>query len=820
MAVSNIVLNIITKGADLAKRQLDGIGKSGDKSSKGLGKFGKAMGVTAVVGAVAMAKALSSATRQFMAFDDAMTQSLAIMSATEDQQRRMEQTAREVAITTSFSAEQSAESFFFLASAGLDAEQQIQALPQVAKFAQAGMFDMATATDLATDAQSALGLTVNDAQQNLANLTRVTDVLVKANTLANASVQQFSEALTSKAGSALKVVNKDIEEGVAVLAVFADAGVKGAEGGEKLNQVLRDIPRATAKNGDEFRKLGLEMFDAEGNMRNVADIVEELDRVLKPMSDELKASTLDQLGLNRGVADAVKILSGSTEKIREYESALRDSGGTTEEVADKQIQSLSQQVGLAGDKFAEVGLLIMEKFAPALERAIGLGNTFLDEVILRLEGEVDPKPVEEQAESIAKLNLALGAGVGVIGNYAKTEKELEESFRSQQNDKLLQNRIINQKILRQEMERSTALNRDRVNNAHRYEIELDRLNYTTTIATDVTEELTDAEKELIATREEKGLGSLKKVLSAYKRLEDIKQNIKDLEQEEIDRQTALTDAQTNQENAVQAVKDAEDELARQKELSKEVTLEEEIAILRQADAVKRLEEVEERSTLQNKELQLAKRRLEEITLSSTSATRQEEIAEQDLIKAQEDVERATKSVEKATDNYRTAKEELAKATDDSTENLLEMAIAKAELDKALADASALGTFEELVALMADQVEGDLQRVIDKFLEISALGDKKISIDDLSGGGTTPSSFVPPAVETDSGSKSFDVTGALVGTGDTGASSSFAGSDAFRTIQYQTNNFNFEGQALSTSSEIEDRVMAVVEKAKQRGLEFA
>ena len=50
------------------------------------------------------------------------------------------------------------------------------------------------------------------------------------------------------------------------------------------------------------------MFDAEGNMKNVADIIEELDRVLAPMSDELKASTLDQLGLNRGVADAVKIL--------------------------------------------------------------------------------------------------------------------------------------------------------------------------------------------------------------------------------------------------------------------------------------------------------------------------------------------------------------------------------------------------------------------------------------------------------------------------------------------------------------------------------
>eukprot|EP01050_Picozoa_sp_SAG11_P025964 SAG11_NODE_6048_length_1400_cov_0.771714_3_plen_204_part_01 len=204
MAVSNIVLNIVTKGAELAKRQLSGIGNSGDKSAKGLGKFGTAMKIGVVAGAVAMSKALVSATKEFIAFDDAMNQSLAIMNATVEQQEDMGRTARQVALETTFSAKETAESFFFLASAGLDAEQQIEALPQVAKFAQAGMFDMATATDLATDAQSALGLTVSDAQQNLTNLTRVTDVLVKANTLANASVQQFSEALTSKAGSALK----------------------------------------------------------------------------------------------------------------------------------------------------------------------------------------------------------------------------------------------------------------------------------------------------------------------------------------------------------------------------------------------------------------------------------------------------------------------------------------------------------------------------------------------------------------------------------------------------------------------------------------
>jgi len=807
MAVSNIVLNIITKGADLAKRQLDGIGKSGDKSSKGLGKFGKAMGVTAVAGAVAMAKALSSATKQFMEFDDAMTQSLAIMNATEEQQRRMEQTAREVAITTSFSAQQSAESFFFLASAGLDAEQQIQALPQVAKFAQAGMFDMATATDLATDAQSALGLTVNDAQQNLENLTRVTDVLVKANTLANASVQQFSEALTSKAGSALKVVNKDIEEGVAVLAVFADAGVKGAEGGEKLNQVLRDIPRATAKNGEEFRKLGLEMFDAEGNMRNVADIVEELDRVLKPMSDELKASTLDQLGLNRGVADAVKILSGSTDKIREYESALRDSGGTTQEVADKQITSLSQQVGLAGDKFAEIGLILADKFAPALEDAIGLGNRFLDEVILRLKGDAPVKSIEEQAQAIAMLSGAFAGAMGggsPVVNFVEQQERLEEILRSQQNANLLENYASNTSYLSSEIERANAIQRDQINNAHRYEIEQDRLNHTIETATEVTEDLNDAEEELVALRNEKGLSALNKVLKAYQKIEDIKQNIIDLETEEQDRLDSLEDAQTDQEKAIKAVELAEQELNRQKELSKQVTLEEEIAILRQADAVQRLSDIEERSTLQNKELELAKRRLEEITLASTSATREEGQAEQDLIRAQEDVERATKAVEKATDDYRTAKEELAKATDDSTENLLEMAIAKAELDKALADASALGTFEQLVGLMADKVTGDLDRVMNKFGEIFALSGKPVDLGTT--GGTVPAQ------------KAFDPTGALkdetpfVSSGGVGG---FAGSMLATSGSVSINVTT--GAVLGTEQDVENAVATAITKAQQRGL---
>ncbi|HEY7822232.1 MAG TPA: phage tail tape measure protein, partial [Acidimicrobiia bacterium] len=189
---------------------------------------GAALAASKVIASAASAIAGFSI-REFAKFDGAMTKSTAIMGDLSDTMRKdLSNAAREVAKTTTFSAEQSAESFFFLASAGLDAEQSIAALPKVAAFAQAGAFDMARATDLLTDAQSALGLSVDDTSENMANMARVSDVLIKANTLANATAEQFSEALTNKAGAALRVLGKDVEEGAAVLAFFADQGVKGA----------------------------------------------------------------------------------------------------------------------------------------------------------------------------------------------------------------------------------------------------------------------------------------------------------------------------------------------------------------------------------------------------------------------------------------------------------------------------------------------------------------------------------------------------------------------------------------------------------------
>jgi len=151
--------------------------------------------------------------REFAKFDEAMTKSTAIMGDLSDSMRKdMSDAARQVALETTFAADEAAEAFFFLASAGLTAEQSIAALPQVARFAQAGAFDLALATDLLTDAQSALGLTSDDTAENILNMARVSDVLAKANTVSNATIQEFSEALTEKAGVAMRQSNRRHEQ--------------------------------------------------------------------------------------------------------------------------------------------------------------------------------------------------------------------------------------------------------------------------------------------------------------------------------------------------------------------------------------------------------------------------------------------------------------------------------------------------------------------------------------------------------------------------------------------------------------------------------
>lgn len=400
MAKGTLRVRIVGDASHLQKT----LGKAGSN----LTRFAK-VGILGAAGAIAGGVAMSI--KSFADFDQAMTNSTAIMTGLTDAMRsEMATAAREIGKTTKFGATEAAQAFEYLALAGLDAEQSIAALPQVAAFAQAGNFDLALATDLATDAQAALGLASKDATENLENLTRITDVLVKGSTVANASTEQFAESLTQKAGVALRQLNKDVEEGIAVLSVYANQGVKGSEAGVQLNAVLEGLTRTARLNSKEYKKLGVEVFDSSGEMRNMADIVGDLESAFDGLSTEQQLAALASLGLTRQARDGTIALVGNAEAIRQYESDLRSAAGFTEGVADKQMDTFWAKLGLVKDQLLDVALSVGQSLMPALEG-------FVDWLQAKLPA------VTGFFERIGERFSAVGATVGEVSGTAGADLE-------------------------------------------------------------------------------------------------------------------------------------------------------------------------------------------------------------------------------------------------------------------------------------------------------------------------------------------------------------------------------------------------------------
>ena len=313
-----------------------------------------------------------AATKAFASFDEAMTRSLAIMNEVGPVMgRTMEELALSMAREGVTSATDLAKSYFYLASAGLSAEQSMAALGTVEAFAVAGAFDMAQATDLLTDAQSALGLTVKDAHQNMINMTRVGDVLVKANTLANATTEQFSKALTSQAGPAMKAYGVSLEDGVAVLAAYADQGIKAERAGNLFGRMLRLTTKGFLDNTEAWQSFGLNIFDAQGELKDMHVIVEDLSGVIGEMSTQQRILTLDLLGFQARSQQAILPLIGLGDRIKDYREEMIAAGGTMDTVKERQLKAFTSQMKIFKNNVVEAGIALGSALAPVLVAVTG-----------------------------------------------------------------------------------------------------------------------------------------------------------------------------------------------------------------------------------------------------------------------------------------------------------------------------------------------------------------------------------------------------------------------------------------------------------------
>lgn len=304
---------------------------------------------------------------EYAKFNKAMTESTAIMENMSARTRQgLEDTARSLAKDGIIPATKLAEGYFHLSSAGLSVAQSQAALGPVMKFAQASTIDMAKATELLMDSQTDLGLRMKDPIQNMENLIRVGDILTKVNNIASGTTQEFAEALTTKAGAAMRNANISMEEGVAVLAAYANQGLKGAHAGEAFNIVIRDMQRAALENSEAFRRYNISVFDSQGNMRKVADIIGDMEKAFSGMSAEQKRATFEMLGFQDRSLSYTLSLIGTSGAIRDFEKTLKGAGGTTEDVSEKQLKSFVSQLTITWNRIKDIAITIGEILAPNL----------------------------------------------------------------------------------------------------------------------------------------------------------------------------------------------------------------------------------------------------------------------------------------------------------------------------------------------------------------------------------------------------------------------------------------------------------------------
>ena len=245
------------------KKELSGIGGVAKSALSGMGNIAKTamVGVGTAIGAVTTAVgAIGTASAKVgMDFESSMSQVAATMGMTTEQLAAgstefdlLKQAAKDAGASTAFSATEAAEALNYLALAGYDAETAADALPAVLNLAAAGGLDLAYASDLATDAMSALGI-----EASKENLTKFGDQMARTASKANTSVGQLGEAILTVGGTAKSLAGGTTELNAA-LGVLANRGIKGSEGGTALRNVILSLSAPTDKAAGAMEALGLE----------------------------------------------------------------------------------------------------------------------------------------------------------------------------------------------------------------------------------------------------------------------------------------------------------------------------------------------------------------------------------------------------------------------------------------------------------------------------------------------------------------------------------------------------------------------------------
>lgn len=404
----------IESNATLAKIEEVGgkLQATGDKIS-GVGE--KLMPVSAGITALGTAAVKTTAD-----FDSSMSQVQATMGITADSMSELNgesvntvdslrALAKQMGSETAFSASECADAMNYLALAGYDTQEIYDTLPTVLNLAAAGGIDLASASDMVTDAMSALGMETSEADT-------MVDQMAKTASMTNTSVAQLGNGILT-IGATAKSIKGGTAELNTALGILANNGIKGAEGGTALRNVILSLQNPTDKAAACLNDLGVQVYDSEGNMRSMNDILGDLNASMDGMTAAEKSNIISQIFNKTDLAAVNSLLANTGDTWDSLQQSIEQSGGAAQQMADTQLDNLSGQLTILKSALEGLAISFGEILMPIVRSAVEKIQAFVDK--LNSMDDAQKQAIVRfaaVAAAIGPLLLILGKTISTVGS--------------------------------------------------------------------------------------------------------------------------------------------------------------------------------------------------------------------------------------------------------------------------------------------------------------------------------------------------------------------------------------------------------------------
>lgn len=323
--------------------------------------------------------------------------------------------AQEMGRNTAFSATQCADALNYMALAGYDTQTSMEMLPNVLNLAAAGNMDLARASDMVTDTQTAFGISLERTSQ-------MVDEMAKAASTGNTSVEQLGDAFLTVGGLAAELNGgmvtladgtkkpvDGVQELEIALTAMANAGVKGSEAGTHMRNMLLKLSSPTSEGTMQLEKLGVQVFDTEGKMRSLSDIFGDLDGALGKLTQEQKIQAISDLFNTRDLASAEALLNAVGEDWDKIGESILDADGAAQKMAETQLDNLEGDITLFKSALEGAQIAISDGLSPTLREFVQFGTDALS----RLTGAFKEGGLDGLVDEFGKV---LNDGVKMIGD--------------------------------------------------------------------------------------------------------------------------------------------------------------------------------------------------------------------------------------------------------------------------------------------------------------------------------------------------------------------------------------------------------------------